>query len=110
VPLLVEVAVVVARLLTVRLWRDDRGLPGFAQWLDHPLVGIERLIGDESIGLYVRQQVIGADKIVRLAARQVEADRVTKSIDKRVDLGAQPTAGAADGLVFVVFFWAPALC
>ena len=54
--------------------------------------------------------MIGADKVVCLAAGQVEADWVSKSINKRMDLGAQPAAGAADGLVLAVFFWAPALC
>ena len=54
--------------------------------------------------------MIGTDEIVRFAAAQVEADWVAKSIDKRVDLGAQPTAGAANSLVFTSFFWAPALC
>ena len=54
--------------------------------------------------------MIGADEIVRFTTRQVEADRVAKSINKGVDLGAQPTAGAANGLIFVGFCWAPALC
>jgi hypothetical protein len=54
--------------------------------------------------------VISADEVVRLAAGQVKANRVAKGINKRVDLGAQPTAGTADGLVFTGFFWAPALC
>ena len=54
--------------------------------------------------------MIGADKVVCLAAGQVEADRIANRIDKGMDLGAQPAAGAADGLVFASFFWAPALC
>ena len=54
--------------------------------------------------------MIGADEIMRLAAGQEEADRVAERIDERMDLGAQPAARAADGLVFASFFWAPALC
>jgi hypothetical protein len=47
---------------------------------------------------------------VFLAPGQVEADRIAEGIHKGVDLGAQSTARAADRLVFVGFFWAPALC
>jgi hypothetical protein len=54
--------------------------------------------------------VVGADQIMRLPAGQVEADRVAKRIDQGVDLGAQATARTPDSLVFIDFFWAPALC
>ncbi len=54
--------------------------------------------------------MVGAHEIVGLTAGVMEADRVTNGIDQSMDLGAQPAAGAADGLVFAVFFLAPALC
>ena len=54
--------------------------------------------------------MVGADQVVCLAAGQVEADRIAEGIYEGVDLGAQPTARAADRLVFVGFFLAPALC
>jgi hypothetical protein len=110
VAFLVEVAIIVTWLFTVRFRRNDRGLGDRCQRLDHPLIGIEGLVGDECVGLHVWQQVIGTDKIVRLATGQVKANWIPKCIDKCVDLGAQPAAGAANGLVFTLFFWAPALC
>jgi hypothetical protein len=54
--------------------------------------------------------VICTNEIMRLAARQMKANRVAEAINEGMDLGAQTTARAADGLVFVTFFWAPALC
>jgi len=68
------------------------------------------LIGNQRVGLHGGQQVIRADEIMRLAARQMKADRVAKRIDEAVDLGAQAAARAADGLVCVDFFGAPAPC
>ena len=89
--------------------RDHRGLPGRGQRFEDPLVGIERLVGDQRIGLHRGQKVVGSHQIVRLAAGQKEADRVPQSIDQGMDLGAQSAARAPDRLV-AVFFWAPALC
>ena len=57
-----------------------------------------------------RQQVISADQVVRLAARQVDAGWVAESIDGGVDFCAQSAARAPDRLVLAGFFWAPALC
>ena len=54
--------------------------------------------------------MVGADEIACFAPRQMEGDRVAKSIDERMDLGAQPAAGAANGLILPGFFLAPALC
>jgi hypothetical protein len=54
--------------------------------------------------------MVGADEIMCLAAGEMEADRIADRIDQSMDFGAQPAAGAADGLVFAIFFWAPALC
>jgi len=86
------------------------GFAGCRQRLDDPLVGVERLIGDQHLGLHVRQQVVGTDQVVSLTAGQVEADWIAERIDHRMDLGAQSAARAADRLVLAVFFWAPALC
>src|SRR3954453_22046687 len=63
-----------------------------------------KAFGDQRLGLHVGQQVIGADEIMRLAARQMKADRVAKRIDEGMDLGAQAAARAADRLVFARIF------
>ena len=47
---------------------------------------------------------------MRLTARKDKADRVAKGVDQGVDLGAQSSSRATDGLVLAGFFWAPALC
>src|SRR4051794_2108668 len=99
-----EVAIIGPRRAAIGLWRDDDGLAGGGQRLDDPLVGIKGLIGDQRLGLHVGQQVIGADEIMRLAARQMKADRVAKRIDEGMDLGAQAAARAADRLVFARIF------
>src|SRR4051794_10275869 len=99
-----EVAIIGPRRAAIGLWRDDDGLAGCGQRLDDPLVGIKGLIGDQRLGLYVRQQVIGADEVMRLAAGQMKADRVAEGIDEGVDFGAQAAARAADGLVFARMF------
>jgi hypothetical protein len=49
-------------------------------------------------------------QVMGLAFGQEEAERIAESIDQGVDLGAQSAFAASDRLIFVVFFWAPALC
>jgi hypothetical protein len=75
---LVEVAVIGPRLAATGLWRDHDGLGGGRQRLDDPLVGIKGLVGDQRFGLHVGQQVISADEIMRLTARQMIANRVAE--------------------------------
>ena len=107
---LVDVLVVVARQSPVCLGRDHRRFAGRSQRRDDPLVGIERFVGDQRVGLHRGQEVVGADQIMRLSAGQEEVDRVAERIDQGVDFGAQPPARSADRLVLAGFFWAPALC
>ena len=109
-PRLIEVLVVAAGSLAVSLGRDDQLLSRRSDWIDHPVVGVEGFVGDQHVGLHRWDQVIGADEVMRLAAGQMEADRVAEGIDQGVDLGAQPAARTPDGLVLTGFFFAPALC
>ena len=106
----IEVAVIVTRHRPFGGGRDHRHFARRRQFLDHPLIGIERLIGDQSVGLHIRQEVVGTDQIVRLPAGQEKAGRVSERVDHGVDLGAQSSARAADRLILAGFFWAPALC
>ena len=89
---LVDVLVVVARQSPVCLGRDHRRFAGRSQRRDDPLVGIERFVGDQRVGLHRGQEVVGADQIMRLSAGQEEVDRVAERIDQGVDFGAQPPA------------------
>jgi hypothetical protein len=77
---------------------------------DDPFIGVEGFVTDQHIGLHVRQQMIGADQIMRLTAGEEEVDGVAQRIDQGMDLGAQSAARATDRLVLADFFWAPALC
>src|SRR5215218_6049596 len=65
-PGLVEVFVKGARRLAGFPRWDDRRLAGVGQRLAHPLVGSERLVGNERLGLKRGQQGIGSSQIVLL--------------------------------------------
>jgi hypothetical protein len=105
-----KLMVIIPASLAVASGWDHRRLAGRDERPDDPFIGVKRLVGDQGIGLHARQEVIGPDKIMRLAAGQEEADRVAQRIDQGVDFGAQSAPRAADCLVFAGFFWAPALC
>lgn len=105
-----QVSVVVAKDFAVAPGRDDGALSCGGERLENALIGVERLVGQQRGGLHVGQQMVGPHEVVRLAAGEVEANGVAKRVGQGVDLGAQSTAGSADGLVFAGFFWAPALC
>jgi hypothetical protein len=102
--------VIVAQRRSVGSRRDHRGLAGGRQRLTDARVGVERLVGDQRIGLHRGQQVVRPLRVVCLAAGQEEVERVAQRVDQGVDLGAQSAARASDGLVLTSFFWAPALC
>jgi hypothetical protein len=106
----IQLSVIVARQGPVGSRRDHCDLAGSGEWLEDPLIGVERFVGDQRIGRHHGQQVIGPDQIVCLTAGQEEADRVAQCVDQGVDLGTQSTARAPDCLVLTRFFWAPALC
>ena len=106
----IKLSVILARRGPVGSRRDHRGLARSRQRLKHARVGVERLVGDQRVGLNGGQQVISPLKVVCLAAGQEEADRVAQRVDQSVDLGAQSAARVPDRLVLADFFWAPALC
>ena len=107
---LVGVSVEIALDLAVTLGRDHERLSACPQRLDHPLIRIERFVCQQDLGRHIRQQRVGAFKIMGLARRQDEVQRIAQRIDKRMNLGAQPAFAAPDRLVCAVFFCAPALC
>src|SRR5215212_1544665 len=109
-PGLVEVFVKGARCRPGFPRWDDRRLAGLGQRFEHALVRIERLVGNERLGLKLWEQGIRSDQIVRLTAGQMEADRIAERIHQRVDLGGQPALATANGLVFAKCLGAPAAC
>src|SRR4051794_19833189 len=109
-PGLVEVIVKGARCLPgIPRW-DHGCLAGLGQRLEHPLVGIEGFVGNERLGLKLREQGIGSSQIVLLTAGEMKAGRIAERIDGGVNFGAQPSARASDGLILTPFLRAPALC
>ena len=109
-PGLVEVCVKGARCRAGFTRGDDRRLTGFGQRREHPLVGIERLVGNQRLGLQLWQQGIGSSQVMRLTTGEMKADRIAKRIHQRVDLGGQPALAAPDRLVGPGFLGAPAAC
>ena len=97
--------------LAVALGWNDTGLARFVERFDDALVGIEGFVGQQSIGLHVRQQRVGALQIMGLARSQKEAEWIAQGIDQGVDLCAQSASAAPDRLVRrTVFLGAPVAC
>ena len=109
-PGLVELLIKGAGCLPAFARWDDGRRASFSQRFDHPLVGIERLVGDERLGLKLGQQGIGSGQIMLLTAGQMKADRIAQRVHQRVDLGREPALAAPDRLVRASFLGAPAEC
>jgi hypothetical protein len=107
---LVHLSVKIPRYLATPPGRNYGRLARRHEWFDHALVGIEGFIGQHGIGFHLRQQRVGAFKIMRLTTSQKERERIAQCVDHEMDFCAQPTFAAPDRLVFTLFFWAPALC
>jgi hypothetical protein len=101
---LVDVFVVFAGQASVCFGRDHSGFAGSGERGDDPLVGIERLVSNQHVGLHRGQEMVGADEVMCLSAGQEEADRVTERIGQDVDLGAQSAARPPDRLVLAGFY------
>ena len=107
---LVGVLVEAALDFAIAPGRDHDQFSSAKQRLDDPFIGIKGLVGQQSVRCHLRQQRIGALQIVGLTWRQQKSQRIAQSVDKGVNLGAQPAFAPPDRFVFAVFFWAPALC
>jgi hypothetical protein len=101
---LVPFAVVRALILTVGPGWDHRRFPGLRQRLQHPLVRIVALVGNDNRCLNGGQQSVRSCQITRLSGRQQKARRVAQGIDGGVNLGAQTALAASDRLVLAFFF------
>ena len=106
----VEVVVEGARYLAGLARGDHRRLASLGQRLEHPRVGIECFVGDERLGLKLREQGIGSSQVMVLTTGEMKADWIAERIHQRVDLGGQPALAAADGLILANFLGAPTAC
>ncbi len=109
-PSLVEVAVIFARLFVRHPRRNNHGLALVQQRLDQPGLGIVGLIGKDGLRGCVLEQDIGSLEIMGLPWREEKACRVAQRINRGMDLGAQATSAASEGLLFRIPPFAPALC
>jgi len=107
---LVQDRVARTQVLAVGLGRDHRFFARLLQRAENPLLGVERLVGDQRARLEPGQQGIRALQAMRLPRREREPGWVAERVDQGVDLGAQAASAAPDRLVAAAFLIAPALC
>ena len=89
-PGLVEVFVEGPRCLAALARWDDRHLAGFSERLEHPLVRIERFVGNQRLGLKLWEQGIGSGQIMLLTAGEMKAGRIAERIDGGVNFRLNP--------------------
>src|SRR3712207_2026584 len=94
----VHVAVEVDGGLSVGLGWDHRGGPTIVEVRPEP-VGVEGLVAEQSAEGDAFDQRPHADAVVALAGQQDEAHQGAERIDQGDDLGGQPAARVADGLM-----------
>src|SRR5918997_2386806 len=94
----VHVAVEVDGALAVGLGWDHRGGTTIVEVRPEP-VGVEGLVAEQGAEGDALDQRPHADAVVALAGQQDEAHRVAEGVDQGDDLGGQPAARAADGLI-----------
>src|ERR671917_778494 len=94
----VHVAVEADGGLAVGLRRDHRGGAAIVKPCSEP-VRVERFVAEQSAEGDALDQRLHADAVVALAGQQDEAHRIAEGVDEGDDLGRQPAARAADGLI-----------
>ena len=74
------------------------------------VVGVVGGIGKRRGGPILVEQGRGLRRIAAIAGGQDDAGRAAQAPHRQVDLGAQPTAGTAKGLIFRPPFSPPEAC
>ncbi len=90
-------------------WNDRRNLR-CRQHRQHPFIGVIGLVGQPGVRRQARQQRIGPHSVRGLPPAEHNTRRIAQGVRQGMNLGAQATLAAPDGLVAPRFFWAPALC
>lgn len=96
-------------MLAIRLGWDDRGDMGCLKSLDES-IRIISLVTDQRSWAGVCEQGLRLVEIVDLSPGEAQLPRIAQRVSEGMDLGGQSSSRTADGLVFAVFFRAPALC
>ena len=96
---LVHLSVVLSRLLTATLWRNDRLASGSCDRLQHSRLGIVGFISDESVYLIESvEQNIGSLQVMSLTGGQVKARWIAQRIAGGVNFAGESASTATDGL------------
>ncbi|TQM89495.1 hypothetical protein BD293_4514 [Roseinatronobacter monicus] len=95
---LVGVFIVITQELAVRFRWDDRGGTARIEFCEKP-IGIERLVGQESIEGNSIDERFDALHVVSLTGQENEVGQVSERVDQSNDLGGQSAARAPDGLI-----------
>ena len=101
---LVHFLVVRALDLSIAFGGNDELFSCREQRLDDALIGVESLVGQQSVGLHLGQKRVGTFQIMGLPGRQEEGQWIAEGIDHGMDFRAQSAFAAPDRLVFAVFF------
>ena len=101
---LVQFLVIGTLSLSIALGRNDELFSCCKQRIDDAFIGIESLVGQQSVGPHLRQKHIGTLQIMGLPRSQEEGQRIAQGIDHGMYFRAQSAFAAPDRLVFAVFF------
>ena len=82
----------------VRLGRYDGNRTALVQ-LGAQLIIVEGFVGDKRLQVDILDQRLGTDAVMALARQEHEASKIAERIDERHNLGRQPAARVADGLI-----------
>jgi lysophospholipase L1-like esterase len=94
----VHLGIVIDARFAVGLGGNDGDRPAFVQRGAQAVV-VEGLVGDQRRKIDVFNQRLSADAVMALAGQQDKAREIAQRIDQHHNLGRQPAAGAADGLI-----------
>src|SRR5262249_19626572 len=86
---LVQLSIKSAARWGVAPGRDAGVFPRREKGFDHALIGLEGFIRQYGIGFHLRQEHVGACKIMRLTTGEEERKRIAQRIDHEMDLCAQ---------------------
>lgn len=104
----IQMAIVMALHKSVGARRDDR-LCAHALDSCHQGVGVIPLVGDQCGASQILDQFLGTVDVGNLPSSQDEPQRISGSIDRKMQLCTQPAPRPAERLI-ASFFCAPAAC
>ena len=92
------VFIVIAQELAVHFWWDDCGGTARIEFCEKP-IGVERLVGQQSIECNAIDERLDALHIVSLTWQENEVGQVSERVNQSNDFGGQSAARASNGLI-----------